>query len=107
MNIIDEAYLRANSIDAVRGLAYRNGHIRESEELNRARMMIFKLINYIKKLESEDKLKDLSKRVENIEKQMKEDKEEQLKKLQAELDYAKFHHALNIVKVGKNERLLK
>lgn len=44
--------------------------------------------------EIKNKLKDLSKRVENIEKQMKEDKEEQLKKLKAELDYAKFHCAL-------------
>jgi len=43
---------------------------------------------------SEDELKDLSQRVENIEKQMKEDKEEQLKKLKAELDYAKFCCAL-------------
>lgn len=47
--IINEAYSRANSIDAVRGLAYRNGHIRESEELDRARTMIFKLIDYIEK----------------------------------------------------------
>lgn len=39
-------------------------------------------------------LKDLSKRVENIEKQMKEDKEEQLKKLKAELDYVKYHCTL-------------
>ena len=38
----------------------------------------------------ENELKDLSKRVEDMEKQMKEDKEEQLKKLKAELDYAKF-----------------
>ena len=36
----------------------------------------------------------LSKRVETLEKQMKEDKEEQLKKLEAELDYAKFRCAL-------------
>lgn len=50
-DIINEAYLRTNSIDAVRGLAYRNGHIRESEELDRARMMIFKLIDYIKESE--------------------------------------------------------
>lgn len=41
-----------------------------------------------------DKIKDLSERVENIEKQMKEDKEEQLKKLNAELDYAKFRCTL-------------
>lgn len=41
-----------------------------------------------------DKIKDLSERVENIENQMKEDKEEQLKKLKAELDYAKFRCAL-------------
>lgn len=40
------------------------------------------LINY--------KLEDLSKRVEALEKQIKEDKEEQLKKLEAELDYVKF-----------------
>lgn len=39
-------------------------------------------------------LKDLSERVENIEKQMKEDKENQLKKLKAEVDYAKFRCAL-------------
>ena len=48
-DIILEAYSRANSIDAVRGFAYRNDHIREAEELDRAREMIFKLINYISK----------------------------------------------------------
>jgi len=37
-----------------------------------------------------NKIEDLSERVENIERQMKEDKEEQLKKLKAELEYAKF-----------------
>lgn len=43
-----------------------------------------------------DLIKDLSKRVEILEKQMKEnqEKEEQLKKLKAELDYAKFRCAL-------------
>lgn len=51
--IINEAYLRANSIDAVRGLAYRNGHITESEELDRARRMILKLIVYINKVSEE------------------------------------------------------
>ena len=44
--------------------------------------------------EIKNKLKDLSERVENIEKQMKEDKEEQLKKLKAEVDYAKFRCTL-------------
>lgn len=38
-------------------------------------------------------IKDLFRRVENIERQMKEDKEEQIKKLQAELEYAKFNNA--------------
>ena len=42
----------------------------------------------------ENELKDLSKRVENIEKQIKEDNEEQLRKLKAELDYAKFRCSL-------------
>ena len=42
----------------------------------------------------EHEIKDLSKRVEILEKQMKEDKEEQIKKLKAELDYAKFCCAL-------------
>lgn len=46
-DIINEAYLRANSIDAVRGFAYKNGHIRECEELDRARTIILKLIDYI------------------------------------------------------------
>lgn len=54
MSIIDEAYLRANSIDAVRGLASRKGNQREAEELDRARMMILKMIDYIQKLESEE-----------------------------------------------------
>jgi len=45
--------------------------------------------------EIKNKLKDLSERVENIEKQMKEDKEEQIKKLKAEMDYAKFRCALS------------
>lgn len=48
----------------------------------------------------ENDLKNLSERVEDIEKQMKEDKEEQLKKLKAELDYAKFRCALPII-LGK------
>lgn len=39
-------------------------------------------------------IKDLFRRVENIEKQIKEDKEEQLKNLQTELDYAKFNYAV-------------
>lgn len=53
--------------------------------------------NYIKDMDViNNRLKDLSKRVETLEKQMKEDKEEQLKKLQAELDYAKFRCALEI-----------
>lgn len=42
----------------------------------------------------ENEIEELFKRVENIEKQMKEDKEEQLKKLEAELEYAKFRCAL-------------
>ena len=46
-DIINEAYSRANSIDAVRGLAYRSGNIRESKELDRARTMIFKLIDHL------------------------------------------------------------
>lgn len=45
--------------------------------------------------EIKNEVKDLSQRVENIEKQMKEDKEEQLKKLKAEIDYAKFRCALH------------
>lgn len=58
--------------------------------------------NYIKDMvEINDKLDDLSKRVETLEKQMKEDKEERLKKLQAELDYAKF---LLRFKRGGNEK---
>lgn len=58
------------------------------------------VLEVILKAESEEmivvnnRLKDLSKRVEDIEKQIKEDKEEQLKKLKAELDYAKFRCAL-------------
>ena len=44
--------------------------------------------------EIKDEIKDLSKRVETLENQMKEDKEVQLKKLKAELDYAKFRCAL-------------
>jgi hypothetical protein len=42
----------------------------------------------------ESEIEELFERVENIEKQMKENKEEQLKKLNAELDYAKFRCAL-------------
>lgn len=42
----------------------------------------------------EREVKDLSERVENIENQMKEDMEERLKKLNAELEYAKFCCAL-------------
>jgi len=45
-----------------------------------------------------EKIKDLSKRVEILEKRIKEDKEEQLKKLKAELDYAKFRCSLENIK---------
>lgn len=48
--------------------------------------------HYFKEKSSE--IKDLSKRVEILEKQIKDDKEEQLKKLEAELNYAKFRCAL-------------
>ena len=40
--------------------------------------------------EIKNEVKDLSKRVETLEKLIKEDKEEQLNRLKAELDYAKF-----------------
>ena len=51
--------------------------------------------NYIKQMVIfNNRLNDLSERVESIEKQIKEDKEEQLKKLKAELDYVKFRCAL-------------
>jgi len=60
-----------------------------------------KMREAIKALEQEScddivnwKLGELFERVENIEKQIKEDKEEQLKKLKAEVDYAKFRCAL-------------
>lgn len=48
-----------------------------------------------------DLIKDLSKRVEILEKQIKEnqEKEEQLKKLQEELDYAKFRCALSSIMI--------
>ena len=49
------------------------------------------------------RLKVLSEKVESIEKQMKEDKEEQLKKLYAELDYAKF--CCSLIAAGQNENL--
>jgi hypothetical protein len=41
-----------------------------------------------------NRLKDLSERVENIEKQIKEEKEEQLRRLQAQIDYAEFRCSL-------------
>lgn len=53
-DIINEAFLRANSVDAVRGYAMRSGHKREAEELERAHMMIIKLINYIEKKEKNE-----------------------------------------------------
>lgn len=46
------------------------------------------------KSEIKNEVKDLSKRVETLEKQLKEEKEEQLEKLKAEIDYAKFRCAL-------------
>ena len=45
-------------------------------------------------MENDSEIKNLSKRVEILEKQIKKDMEEKLKKLQAELDYAKFRCAL-------------
>lgn len=56
------------------------------------------------KVTNKNRLKDLSERVENIERQMKEDKEEQLKKLNAELDCAKFRCAL-FKKIGNEEEV--
>ena len=53
-----------------------------------------KELKRLREQESENELKDLSKRVEALEKQMRKDKEEQLKKLKAELAYAKFRCAL-------------
>ena len=51
--------------------------------------------NYIKDIVViNNKIKDLSERVETLEKQIKEDKEEQLKRLKAEVDYAKFRCTL-------------
>jgi anion-transporting ArsA/GET3 family ATPase len=41
-----------------------------------------------------NRLKDLSERVENIEKQIKEEKEEQVRRLQAQIDYAEFRCSL-------------
>jgi molecular chaperone GrpE (heat shock protein) len=41
-----------------------------------------------------NRLKDLSERVENIEKQIKEEKEEQLRRLQAQIDYAELRCSL-------------
>ena len=42
----------------------------------------------------ENEIEELFERVENIEKRMKGDTEEQLKKLKAELDYVKFRCTL-------------
>ena len=44
--------------------------------------------------EIKNEVKDLSKRVETLEKQLKEEKEEKIEKLKAEIDYAKFRCAL-------------
>jgi sensor histidine kinase YesM len=41
-----------------------------------------------------NRLKDLFERVENIEKQIKEEKEEQLRRLQAQIDYAELRCSL-------------
>jgi molecular chaperone GrpE (heat shock protein) len=41
-----------------------------------------------------NRLKDLSERVENIEKQIKEEKEEQLRRLQAQIDFAELRCSL-------------
>lgn len=49
---------------------------------------------------NEEEIKDLSKRVEALEKQIKEDKEEQLKKLKAEVEYAKYRCSLENTKLG-------
>lgn len=45
-------------------------------------------------LEIKKEIEDLSKRIDTLEKQMKNDAEEQLKKLKADLDYAKFCYDL-------------
>jgi len=58
--------------------------------------------NYIKQMVIfNNRLNDLSERIGKIEKQIKEDNEEQLKKLKAEIDYAKFRYALSDVTLGK------
>ena len=49
----------------------------------------------------EDKLEELFERIGNIEKQIKEYNEEQIKKLKAEIDYAKFCCTLTNVDAEK------
>jgi hypothetical protein len=54
--------------------------------------------NYIKDMVAiNNRLNDFSERIENIEKQMQEEKEEELKKLEAELNYAKLSRTLPII----------
>lgn len=76
------------SREAVRKILekYHLGESRLAEELNE-----------LPPVTNKDELKDLFKRVENIERQMREDKEEQLKKLKADLDYAKFCCTLHTI----------
>lgn len=48
----------------------------------------------------EGEIKELFERVENIERLIREDREDQLKKMEAELNYAKLHLASNGVGWG-------
>lgn len=65
---------------------------KQAEELSKRKNEIKELSKRVDDLEKQ--AEELSKRIENFEKQMREDKEEEIKKLKAERDYAKFRCAL-------------
>ena len=88
-------YLRKNEIFPFSEIDYTFENLyKESAEIHRQIAECLKELKQLREQESKDELKDLSKRVENIEKKIEEDKKEQLNKLQAEIEYAKFCCAL-------------
>lgn len=95
----NEVINKQDAINAIREI--RTYNCRSTNEIEVADKCITAIMALHENIDVNEELKRLSKRVENIEKQMQEDRDEQLKKLEAaDIDYMKWCCALN--KIGTN-----
>jgi len=86
-----EAFEKCNKIEKIIK-SWKDGTIEEKDSIYAFHK------NYIKDMIAiNNRLNDFFERIENIEKQMQEEKEEELKKLEAELNYAKLCRTLPII----------